>query len=186
MRLVFASGRDTVIQRQREEIERYKMMVEDVQARAARYADGEETDMDREQERGHEDSEAEVGPCCVFCGSIDGFTREFFHVRPEAGWALTRAPSIRIVCNVCYLRDMGRIVSLAGGHSFETECDEISDEDDEAEFDLSCVLCRSIDDSTREFFDMLPEGRWAGLPPGARTVCNVCYKWDLGRICSLW
>ena len=68
----------------------------------------------------------------------------------------------------------------------EMDCEVTSDEDSEAEVDLGCVLCQSIDDSTREFFDMRPEGRWAGLAPGARTVCSICYRRDMGRIGSLW
>jgi len=183
MTLVFSNGRDAVIQHQREEIERYKMMVEDVLAQAARYARGGASYS--EEEISDSESEVGVGPQCVLCGSEDGSTRQFFDMRPEGLWALTRALGTRIVCNVCYRREMGRIASLAGGNASDTGRDELSD-DDESEVDLSCSLCGSLDISTREFFDMVPEGRWAGLPPGARTVCSRCYSRDLGRIRSLW
>ena len=57
-----------------------------------------------------------------------------------------------------------------------------TDEEEEA----SCVLCGSMDGSDRNFFNMEPEGRWADLAPGARIVCSVCFRQDMGRVESFF
>ena len=49
-----------------------------------------------------------------------------------------------------------------------------------------CVLCGSADGNNRSFFNMQPEGRWAGLTPSARIVCSVCFRQDMGRIESFF
>ena len=64
--------------------------------------------------------------------------------------------------------------------------EDASDEDSEADDDLHCVLCRSLDGNTRNFFNMRPEGRWAGLARGARIVCSSCYREDMGEIDSFF
>ena len=57
-----------------------------------------------------------------------------------------------------------------------------TDEEEEA----SCVLCGSMDGNDRNFFNMEPEGRWADLAPGARIVCSVCFRQDMGRVESFF
>ena len=64
--------------------------------------------------------------------------------------------------------------------------EDASDEGSEADDDLHCVLCRSLDGNTRNFFNMRPAGRWAGLAPGARIVCSSCYREDMGEIDSFF
>ena len=61
-----------------------------------------------------------------------------------------------------------------------------SEEEEEEEDDLHCVLCRSTNGNNRSFFNMEPEGRWAGLAPGARIVCSICYHPDMGRVESFF
>ena len=45
-----------------------------------------------------------------------------------------------------------------------------------------CVLCRSSDRNTRNFFSMVPAGRWEGIAPGGRIVCSLCRREDMGAI----
>ena len=63
----------------------------------------------------------------------------------------------------------------------ETTAGEAEEEDE-----LHCVLCGSMDGNDRFFFNMEPEGRWAGLAPGARIVCGVCFHQDIGRVESFF
>ena len=78
-----------------------------------------------------------------------------------------------------------------GARNRETD-EEMSDEDDtvmaaeeESESDdddaLHCVLCRTSG-GHRMYFNMEPQGRWAGLAPGARIVCAMCYRDEMGVV----
>ena len=59
--------------------------------------------------------------------------------------------------------------------------DETEDEEEEDDMDtdqnederIVCVLCRA---NTSNPIEMNPEGRWAGLAPGARMVCHQCFQ----------
>ena len=67
--------------------------------------------------------------------------------------------------------------------------EEDSDDDmpeEDSDDDLHCVICRSTNGNNRSFYNMEPEGRWAGLAPGARIVCTICYRQDMGRIESFF
>ena len=66
---------------------------------------------------------------------------------------------------------------MAAGSEEESEAD-----DDDA---LHCVLCRTSG-GHRMYFNMEPQGRWAGLAPGARIVCDMCYRDDMGEVESFF
>ena len=66
------------------------------------------------------------------------------------------------------------------------EMETTAGESEEEEDGLHCVLCSSTDGTNRFFFNMEPEGRWVGLPEGARIVCSVCFRQDMGRIESFF
>ena len=63
---------------------------------------------------------------------------------------------------------------------------ESEEEDHDPADDLHCVLCHSTNGNERNFYNMEPEGRWAGLAPGARIVCSVCFHQDMGRVESFF
>ena len=80
-----------------------------------------------------------------------------------------------------------------GARNRETD-EEMSDEDDtvmaagseeesEAYDALQCVLCRQ---RWPWVYFMEPQGRWAGLAPGARIVCDMCYRDDMGEVESFF
>ena len=82
-----------------------------------------------------------------------------------------------------------------GARNRETD-EEMSDEDDtvmaaeeESESDdddaLHCVVCRNIG-GHRMYFYMEPRGRWAGLAPGARIVCDMCFRDEMGEVESFF
>ena len=60
-----------------------------------------------------------------------------------------------------------------------------SEEESEADDALHCVLCRTSG-GHRMYFNMEPQGRWAGLAPGARIVCDMCYRDDMGEVESFF
>ena len=64
---------------------------------------------------------------------------------------------------------------------------EVASESEEAvdDDDLHCVICLSAN-GERYFYHMEPEGRWVGLAPGARIVCSVCFRDDMGRVESFF
>ena len=79
--------------------------------------------------------------------------------------------------------------AMADAYRAPGEEDEVSTttgESEEEDDDLHCVLCRSTNGNDRSFFNMEPEGRWAGLAPGARIVCSICYRGDMGVIESFF
>ena len=63
---------------------------------------------------------------------------------------------------------------------------ESEEEDHDPADDLQCVPCHPTNGNERNFYNMEPEGRWAGLAPGARIVCSVCFRQDMGRVESLF
>ena len=67
------------------------------------------------------------------------------------------------------------------GPSSEEEEEEEEEEDSETsdEEALVCVLCER---RRRRIIQMAPRGRWAGLVPDARLVCNECHTEAMGPI----
>ena len=63
--------------------------------------------------------------------------------------------------------------------------DEQEQEEEDEEAALHCVLCRTSG-GHRMYFNMEPQGRWAGLAPGARIVCDRCYRDDMGEVESFF
>ena len=63
---------------------------------------------------------------------------------------------------------------------------EYEEEDHDHADDWHCVLCHSTNGNERYFYNMEPEGRWAGLAPGARIVCNWCFRQDMGMVESFF
>ena len=69
----------------------------------------------------------------------------------------------------------------------DEEPDDTSMADDdgsEEESEVHCALCNTSGDH-RMYFNMEPQGRWAGLAPGARIVCDMCYRDDMGVRASI-
>ena len=59
-----------------------------------------------------------------------------------------------------------------------------ADQEDE-EADLHCVLCSTLPGNRMNFI-MEPQGRWAGLAPNDRIVCDMCYRDDMGEVRSFF
>ena len=81
----------------------------------------------------------------------------------------------------------GNNQTLVAAYNAMSEAERIlrdsSDSDDDFEDDaLHCVLCGSSDADGRNFSIMVPEGRWATLAPGARTICSLCRRDEPGAI----
>ena len=101
---------------------------------------------------------------------IETLKRDMEHARMEA-------EDIRVYASV---------VAAAHDANPLDEMETTAGETDEEEEDAHCVLCGSMDGNNRSFFNMEPEGRWAGLAPGARIVCSVCFRQDMGRVESFF
>ena len=91
------------------------------------------------------------------------------------------------------LRDLRRGQSERAEQRLSMEVSESDEEEEEEEEEeetddesIFCVLCRSSDGQGRNFVNMAAEGRWAGLAPGARILCSVCYTEEHGRVESFF
>ena len=72
----------------------------------------------------------------------------------------------------------------------ETSDEEMSDDpflldEEDEEADLHCVLCSTLPGNRMNFI-MEPQGRWAGLAPNDRIVCDMCYRDDMGEVHSFF
>ena len=59
---------------------------------------------------------------------------------------------------------------------------DMEDSDTDSDDGPHCVICRSSDRNTRDFFMMVPAGRWEGIAPGGRIVCSLCRREDMGAV----
>ena len=70
----------------------------------------------------------------------------------------------------------GMLAAELGPSSEEEEEEDSETSDEEA---LVCVLCER---RRRRIIQMAPRGRWAGLVPDARLICNECHTEAMGPI----
>ena len=54
----------------------------------------------------------------------------------------------------------------------DSEDEEEEEDDDDEAAGVRCVVCSTT--GHQVYWDMAPEGRWAGLEPGERVVCGFC------------